>query len=371
MQENLVWSDLIKTPQPQWMLSIFWRTLMFFWIQELNPSIDSPRLPMGMNEVILSLRPDGFSKRKYHIFSISGTEKIGIWDESPFDLSFSPESKQSLPFYEHGIHHGLISLLKDVSKNVEPLIPYDPQFPLLQKIIAKCPVLSYKCKTCSEVVSWIHSFLEKEFREHQISVAPSVVMFLLRYKNRRKETDTEINKKQCFDVMGKALHSLLSSFFHIQEQTTMDPKILLQGLINILERTNCTFENLAEKELECSKEMRSFLLTTLKFVKTKSVQVQHFPRLLVIARESFLSLVQTLPLIDNAFQGSVGHLLLMNFLCFEDSSLTRPPTSKDTVIFYNENGVPFLERPFTPEECGSFNEFHPLLRPSVFDKHLS
>lgn len=367
MKEKLVWSDLCKTPQPQWMLSVFWRVLISFWKQELDPSLDHPRLPLTMEEVVLKLRPDGFFRRKYHIYSLSNSEKIGIWDESPFDISFSTVTKKIIPFYEHGIHHALSSLLKDVGKNMEEIATYDPQFPLVQKVLSKSPVLNYRCRTCSEVVSWIHGFLDSEYRENKISVAPSVVMFLLRYKNKRREASTEINRKQCLDVMEKALHSFLSSFFQIQEQTTMDPILLLQGLIDVLDRKDCTFENLGEKELECSQEMRSFLLTTLKFIKTKSIQVQHFPRLLIIARESFLSLVQTLPIVDQVFEGSVGHLLLMNFLCFEDRALSSPPTTKDSIVFYREDGSMLSERLFSEEECARFTDYHPLLRHSLFD----
>lgn len=364
--ENILWTDLLKIPHPQWMISIFWRTMLLFWRQELNPDLEfSERLPQMMKDVHLSIDPKGFSSRRYHIYTLSESEQIGIWDESPFNLSFPKESISSQPFLEHGYHHSFLNLLKDVENNIKPVLDIDPQYIILLQIIQKAKQrFSISCSNCKEFLMWCHHFLENEYTKHKISVAPSVLVFLLHHKNTRKKI-INTNKQQCYTVLEKALHAFLVSFFPIQEQTIMNPMLLLQGLIQILENHHCTLENLKDTEENCAKDMKSYLFKTLKFLKTKSLQINHFPRFLLVARESFKALLESIPSVEKS-TSSIGHLMLLSFLFFEDRSINSPPTEKDRVLFYNEKGNLVEERYFTEEECSKFIDYHPLLRPSVF-----
>ena len=370
--ETLLWSDVFKIPHPQWILSVFWQSLILFWRHEIDPSLEfspSLRLPHSVSEIECSIHPKGFSSRRYHLFPLSDSDTMGIWDESPFDLSVSSEFRQNPPFVQHGYQHVLSSFLKDVEQHILPLKEKDPQFELLSKIIHKTPLLHQpQCLSCKEILDWCDSFLETEWKKHKVSVAPSVLMFLLQYKNKRrqerKEDETRPDKQQCLDVIEKALHQFLASFFKIQEQTSMDPKILIQGMIDILDEKQCSFGTLEEKEKNCSQDIKSFLLTKLKYIKTKTIEVNHFPRLLIIAREAFSTLTESIQMTQP--KGLIGHLVLMNFLFFEDRPLETPPTEKDLVVFHDFKGGVLSERYFTREECRQFNDYHPLIRPSLF-----
>ena len=102
----------------------------------------------------------------------------------------------------------------------------------------------------------------------------------------------------------------------------------------------------------------------LKFIKTKSLQIQHFPRMLTVAREAFRALLESLPQ-DPYQEGMVGQLMLMSYLFFEDKAIINPPTEKDLVVFHKKDGKT-TERFFSLEECQKFTEYHPLLRHNLF-----
>lgn len=367
--ETITWREACKIPNPKWVSIVFWRVMILFWKSFSWKNADMV-LPQTMDDVLLKIRKDGFLSNYFHMYNINN-EFTGLWDSSPFEVQIS---NQSIPsFIDHGEpRHFMSVFLEDVLKTLRPLRFLHPELNLLCKIIHNSQHLKFNCNTCSAFFSWNRQFLEELLIENNVSVAPSVVLFFLQYRNQelKKIKKEEIHTKDSLKLLKKSLTLFLESFFKIQEQTRLDPIIIARGLVDILIDTNCTLENINETEDSCSRYMKSFLFNRLKFLKTKSIQVKHFPRHLLVAREVFVSVIHyfhnhhTPPEEQTT---DVGQMFLMNFLFSQDECLKHPPTIKDQVLFYDDSIQLSSKRFFSEQETKQFVQYHPLLRSSVFN----
>lgn len=356
IMDILTWKTVIKIPHPEWVLALFWQILVLFWKSEVH-------LPIHLDNIQIQIKPVYFHTRRYHIFRIDEENQVGIWDESPFTFSVSKE-ESAIPFIQHEEYrHNLICLLKEIQKEIEPYQEEIPALNLLNLFISKIPFLNWKCPSCKEFLNWCHLFLEKEFSQSGISIAPSTLLFLLQYKNQEDLVDEELIEELTLDFMETALHPFLESFFKIQEQTTLDPYLIIRQLIDILKQNNCSLENIEETEEECGREMKSYLIKTLKYMKTKDIQILAFPRLLTLAREAFRVHVLSFP--KRKDRVVIGQAILMKDLFFEDRMITNPPTPSDIVVIHDLEGNQ-KERHFTEEECSKIIDYHPILRPGLF-----
>jgi hypothetical protein len=150
--------------------------------------------------------------------------------------------------------------------------------------------------------------------------------------------------------------------------------MIIRPLMKVLDKymSRYTLDQISEFEKECSMDMKSVLFSQLKYVKTQSIQIRRFPRELAIIREVFRTIVRLWkcrPVAPPRYS-SPGMILLMSYLFFEDSI---DPAQEMLLVQYQDQWVlqpknpHYMMRHLTPPEMELLMDYHPLLRPNLFE----
>lgn len=368
-EDTICWSELLKVPFPQWALTIMWQVVVHFWSAEMG---NYKVLPTKISDVKLRVDHNMYNQRRYHIYKLRGEEAVGIWDETPFWVEYN--NNPSFVFLEHGDpKHAFKLFLQSFLLSIGSYVDKYPSLHILYKIIKKLPILQWQCSICNSYNQWAHEFIHEQHLSLNYVIEPSFLILLLSYRNKKlmqEQKPRQLTSYQCknlLEIMTKALTRFFSSFQKIQEQTRTDPILLLKNIIDIVQKYDeCVTEDIPKIEQQCSKEIKCFLYSQLKFLRTKSVHVYNFPRDLLISRD-IIALLKDEWVTNDIVISSPGMFIMMSFLLCNDQALDSSISSSSPIILvkHSENII----RHMTPPELDQIRDYHPLIRPQLFMSH--
>jgi len=380
--EEILWKDAIKIPFPEWIMSVFWQVMTYFWTAEADPSFYCLHaMPRSVGDIRLRVDNKMCDKTRYHLLPMPGDEGSGVLDESPFwiDYAYTSSLDHPVQFLEHGdFRHSYQMFLQSFLRSIRSSYNHHHILRLIHKMISKNLILSWRCGVCKKYKKWSIGYIEEEFLNHGVSVSPTTLLFLLSHGNdalkRGDEGDAESDEaEELIPILEKALHRFFLEFEKIYNQTTMNPTQILAQLIRILHRHTAThgIEDIGRVEAACSRDMKDYLFRQFKFLKTKSIKIGHFPRDMLIAREVFVSIVRSwkskCPDKRCSNASSPGMFLFFYYIVFPDRALEKKIGENDLLVAYRSSVMnPPLIRHLTPPEIKEFPEYHPLLRPNLF-----
>lgn len=375
-QEVIKWDHIINIPDPETTLTILGHIIIHFWRAENNHDYYKTHFfPQKVEDVFLRIDHQLHQKTRYQLYEINNDDHIGIWDETPYHLDFSHSQKKDDNFYfDHGDYkHDFQLFLRSFLKHIKYQTKYYPSLDRLYKILSYFPLLHWKCPVCRLYNDWSRGFTEKLLLEKNLSVAPSSLLFLLTFSNKKiGEIHDELTDQ--LESLNQLLVSALQRFFlhfeKIYEQTSTDPLVILNALIIILEKYTSVYstDQIHEFEQQCTRDMKNYLYDKFKFLRTKSIPIHTFPRDMMIIRDLFGIIVGIWSLSSPTVpDSSPGILMLLYNMLFQDRALLKDlNTVQPLVVIHSlENGLP-LTRHMTPDEINIFTEYHPLLRQTIF-----
>jgi len=377
-EEVIKWSSLIQIPDPETTLTIFLHMIVHYWRAENNKDYYRAHFfPQDVENVLLRIDHNMYQKARYHLYEVNQEDYIGVWDETPYHLDFRPfhERNTNVVYLDHGDYrHDFQLFLRSFLKEIKKYTKYYPSLDRLSKILTHFPLLQWKCPICRLYNDWSREFIESFLLEKNVSIAPSSLLYLLTFSNKKMgELSNALHEQQT--SLNELLVSALSRFFvhfeKIYEQTSVEPIVILDQLITILEKyvSVYTIDQIHEFEHQCAREMKNYLYDQFKFLRTKNIQIHHFPRDMMIIRDVFALLVgiwssSSPPLPD----GSPGILMLLTNILFQDKALSHDlVVAQPLVVFHALEGSTLpLTRHMTPHELQVFTDYHPLLRQTIF-----
>jgi len=382
--DEISFREVIKLPYPEWILSIFWETIISFWKMDIKYNEKLYEIaPHSIDDIRLKIDPQLKEKKRYHVYVLREDEVAGFLNESPFWLDFTPHPDTTFHFLDHGDYrHPYQLFLRSVARTIKLHPTGDKHLKQLYQIIRQNPSYTWKCPVCRVYRKWSMDFIESQFLNHGLSVSPSVLLFLFSYQNKalkedRRDDTTEDEVISMLDIMETALHRFFLEFEKIYSQTSTDPAFILQHFIRILNifMKDKRLDEIEGYEENCVREMKSFLFNQFKFIKTKSINMTQFPRLLMVIREIFTSVVHFWKKTYSTRRppsSSPGVFLLIKYMVFPDRALTHKMTENDLIVVYPDlhTQTPLI-RFLTPPEVEEFCDYHPLLRPFAFSAHPS
>lgn len=374
--ETMMWSEAIKIPSPDSVLAIFWQLMIYFWKAELDDDFYRARaFPISVEEVRLRIDHRFYQRARYHVLEIREGEAAGVWDTTPFSVDFGSFSHAH--FLEHGDYrHAYQLFLRSFLKILRRQALYHPSLLLMKRILMQLPILKWKCPVCKKYNQWSRSFIETQLLEHNLSIAPSTLSYLLTYRNEGLRSGEETVDPDQLDeflpILTETLRRFFTDFEKIYEQTSMDPVHILKNLIDILGKHAQPFammEEIEKYETACSKEMKSYLFYQFKFLKTRSLKISHFPRTMMILREVFTSIMniwrQTVRDEITTNRSSPGTVILLGYLLFRDPVLDTSHDTPILVVYPTSIDRPVI-RAMVPPEIEQLRDYHPVLRPYLF-----
>lgn len=378
--EEILWKDAIKIPFPEWIMSVFWQVMTYFWTAEMDPSFYRLHsMPRSVGDVRLRVDNEMCDKIRYHLLPIPGDEVSGVLDESPFwiDYPYTSSLDHPVQFLEHGdFRHSYQMFLQSFLRSIRSSYTHHHILRLIHKMISKNVILSWRCGVCKKYKKWSIGYIEEEFLNHGVSISPTTLLFLLSHGNDALKQDEDANPdeaKELVPILKTALHRFFLEFEKIYNQTTMDPTQILAQLIHILRRHTAThgIEDIGKIEVACSRDMKDYLFRQFKFLKTKSIKIAYFPRDMLIARDVFVSIVRSwkrqCPDTKCSKASSPGMFLFFYYIVFPDRALEKKIGADDLLVAYGSSILdPPMIRHMTPPEIQQFSEYHPLLRPNLF-----
>lgn len=370
MKEGVIsWGDLIRVGDPETTITLFLHVVAHYWRAEKNGQYYQTHVfPQDVGEVLLRVDHPLYKKIRYHLYEVGGKDMVGVWDETLYHLDFRMDTGGA-GFLDHGDYrHSFQLFLRSFLKTIRTLGKYYPSLDRLCKVLSHFPLLQWKCPVCRLYNDWSRKWMGAFLLEKNVSVAPSSLLCLLTYRNKRVHPAPQDHAHSLEGLLGSALDRFFLHFEKIQEQTCTDPISILQELIVVLEKYTSvyTVDQIHEYEQLCARDMKQCLYNQFKFLRTKDIPIHHFPRDMVIIRDVFSMILglwsaSSPPHLD----GSPGVLLLLHGMLFPDMALHRDRLA-DMVVFHPLEDTPSITRPMTPQEAHVLSEYHPLLRPSVF-----
>jgi len=389
--ERILFSEVIKIPSPETILTIFWQVIIYFWKAERNIRFYREHtLPHSLEEIPLRIDHRFHERARFHVFPMTSEDATGVWDETCYWIDYTGIHNGNLSpdFMEHGDYrHAYQLFLKSFLKTLKKYVRYYPVLQKLQNVLLKMSILKWKCPVCKKYNGWSRDFIDRQILESDLSIAPSTLLFLLNYRNEyRREEDTMMNHGEITDMM-EILQVTLGRFFDhfttIYHQTSINPILILQNLIDILEKhaRGKRVEEIGDFESACAREMKHYIFTQFKYMKTKDVRVSRFPRDLMISRDVFRMMLfswKKKEIMDarTTASSSPGILILLHNLIFDDRalahsrksallSISSPPILVIHPVSHHESSKVSL-RNLTPPEADEMMDYHPILRPLLF-----
>lgn len=374
-EEVIPWSHIIKIPNPETTLTIFLHILVHYWRAENDVEYYKTHFfPHNVESVRLQIDHHMYQKSRYHLYEVNQHDYIGIWDETPFHLNFDLLTKNTESVYldHRDYRHDFQLFLRSFLKEIKKLTKYYASLDRMYKIVSHFSVLDWKCSVCRLYNDWSRDFIETFLLDKNVTIAPSTLLYLLTFSNKRLGVDHEL--KDQYSSFNELLHSALDRFFFhfekIYEQTSIEPIAILEPLITILEKYTSvyTIDQIHEFEHQCARDMKNYLYENLKFLRTKNIHIHHFPRDMMIIRDIFAMIVGIWSTGSSSVpEGSPGILLLLYNMLFPDKALQcNLDVVQPLVVLHSlENGPP-MTRHMTPKEIQVFTDYHPLLRQTLF-----
>jgi len=376
-EEVIKWIDIIKIPDPETTLTIFLHIIVHFWRAENNQEYyNSHFFPQNVEDVYLRIDHQMHKKSRYHLYEVNNNDFIGVWDDTPYhiDLRKTPDQNELFYLDHNDYRHDFQLFLRSFLKNIKNYTKYYPSLDRLHKILAHSPLLQWKCPVCRLYNEWSREFIETFLLEKNVSIAPSSLLYLLTYKNKKIGEPIPNELTNQFVSLNELLISALRRFFinfeKIYEQTSVEPLVILDQLITILEKyvSAYTIDQIHEFEHQCAREMKNYMYEKFKFLRTKEIQINHFPRDMMIIRDIFAMIMGIWATSSHHTpDASPGIIMLLYNMLFQDRALSKNlNTLNPLVVFHSINtNVPMI-RHMTPKEINVFTDYHPLLRQNIF-----
>lgn len=372
MKEGYIsWGDLIRVPDPETTLTLFLHVVVHYWRAENSGRYYQTHIfPQDVESVLLRVDHPLYQKIRYHLYEVGGEDMVGVWDETPYHLDFRRDTG-GVGFLDHGDYrHSFQLFLRSFLKTIRTYGKYYPSLDRLCGVLAHFPLLQWKCHVCRFYNDWSRKWMGAFLLEKKVSVAPSSLLCLLTYRNKKVSPAPQDHSHSLEGLLGSALDRFFLYFEKIQEQTSADPISILQELIVVLEKYTSvyTVDQVHEFEQPCARDMRHCLYDRFKFLRTKDIPIHHFPRDMMIIRDVFSMMMGIWTASSPSLSdGSPGVLMLLHGMLFQDRALVRDPSAA-LVVFHPLEDTPPTTRLMTPLEAHALREHHPLLRPSVFTK---
>lgn len=372
MKEQLItWDGLIRIPDPKTITTIFLHVATHFWRAEGDKDYyQSHFFPQDISDVVLRIDHQLYQKTRYHLYEVGGGDNVGIWDETPYHVEF--KEKDIKPSYlDHGeFRHDFQLFLRSFLKNVGHYSRYYPSLDRMVKIIKNFHLLQWKCSVCHSYNDWSRDVVKTVLSDN-VSIAPSSLLFLLTFKNDKNKQTVEDHQSQALDdLLMIAIHRFFMNFEKIHEQTNTDPLVILENLILILEKYVSVYsaDQVHEFEQECARDMKTYLYNGFKYIKTRPVGIHYFPRDMMIIRDLFPVLMSRWVSMSPppSQDMSPGFLMLFYNMLFEDVVIDHKDMDNVLIVHHPLDGSLSIVRPMTPSEKTKIIDYHPLLRPSLF-----
>lgn len=375
--ESISWINAIKIPSPEWILAVFWQMMIYFWKGEISSDFyKTHQFPHCISHIHLDIDHRFYEKIRYHVFQM-GNESTGIIDESPYWIQYErfKHLDHTILFLEHGDYrHAFQLFIKNFLASIKKYCQYYPSIQRLHKILLKLRIVSWKCRVCRIFQMWNRTFIEEQLIDHDISIAPSSVLFLLSYKNQKLRVMTTIEEEEqsmedLLQILKKCLGRFFKEFECIYETTTIDILTILKNLIDIIEThaSDRNVEDIIDFERVIIREMKDYLYTQFKFIQNLSIN--HFPRDIMIARDVFATIVHQWNRChrDHDRSFSPGMIILLYHLLFNDRALLLKNKEIHIALYPHFGDIRTdIIRSMTPPESEDFLDYHPLLRSFLF-----
>lgn len=352
--ELISWTDAMRI-RPDVIIPVFLQIVVAFWRKENV-------LPRDVNDVMLKMDHSLYNTCRFHLHEMNQDNYIGVWDETPFHVSFHTSKPLGL---DHGDYrHDFQLFLRSFLRETENYDNYYQQVSILRKIVSNFPVLQWKCEVCHAYNKWASGLIQKS--SGHASIIPSLLMCLLVFDNKRCHTEQVWGANQLNPMLQSVIVRFFLNFNQICEQTNTDAQSILEPLIVILEKyaSVYTIDQIHEFEHECARDMKTFLYTEFKYLKTKSIEIHSFPRDMMMARDLFPMLVACWKKQENS-TFSPGILMLLCDVLLEDRFLHKTDNHHVLIVKHKSHDEIQTLRIMTREEEIILKEHHPLLRPSV------
>lgn len=377
-EEFIKWTDIIKIPDPETTLTIFLHIVVHFWRAESDIEYyKAHSFPQNISDVILFIDHNLYEKTRYHLYEINNSDHIGVWDETPYRVENFRSSHMTCSggCLDHGDYrHDFQLFLRSFLKQIKSYTKFYPSLDRLHKILTHFPLLQWKCSVCRMYNEWSREFVETLLLEKNVSISPSSLLFLLTNSNKKLGEIVPDELRTQFRSLNELLTSALRRFFihfhKIYEQTSTEPIVILEQLICILEKYTSAYaiDQIHEFEHQCARDMKNYLYENFKFLRTKEIQIHHFPRDMMIIRDIFAMIVGIWSSSCHDLPGaSPGIIMLLYNVLFKDKALYADLDTLLPLVVFNslDSSVP-ITRHMTPKEINVFTDYHPLLRQTVF-----
>lgn len=377
-EEVIKWSNIIHIPDPETTLTIFLHLIVHYWRAESNKEYYKTNFfPQDVESVLLRVDHQMYQKIRYHLYEVNKEDYIGVWDQTPYHLDFRQihDRNHDTIFLDHGDYrHDFQLFLRSFLKEIKKYVKYYPSLDRLYKILSHFPLMQWKCPVCRLYNDWSREFIETFLLEKNVSIAPSSLLYLLTCSNRKIHEPMPEELKGQYTSLNELLESALGRFFvhfeKVYEQTSVEPVVILDQLIIILEKyaSVYTIDQIHEFEHQCARDMKNHLYDQFKFLRTKNIQIHHFPRDMMIIRDIFAMMVGIWTASSPSEpDSSPGVLMLLYNMLFQDKALGQDlSNAQPLVVFHSlENALP-ITRHMTPKEISVFTDYHPLLRQTIF-----
>lgn len=338
---------------PEIIATIFLHIVAHYWKAEKNSDYYRTNFfPRHVSDVILTSDHSLHNKPRLYLYEIKEKEHVGIWDESIYHVNFAKQTKTCWN-YDNG-QHDFQLFLRSFLASIQPFTPYYPILKDLFTIVSHFPLLGWKCAVCR---NWSKTF---SYQGNEM-----IVRCLLTFRN--KKTTQTISQEQLphfVQIMEKLLARFLSEFKKICEQTSADPIVIMENLIEIVEKytEQYSIDQMDEFDNLCAKDMKNYLYREFKFFQTKNIHMDHLVRDMILSRDIF-SMLTTQWAEHPSSLSSAGILMMLCLSHFRDAVLDEEFLNTEPhVVIVSQS----IRRPMTEQEKMDLVHYHPLLRHALF-----
>ena len=377
-RELIAWADVMKIPSPETILVVLWQIIIYFWKAELDPEFyRNNSFPHNVSDILLHIDHSMYQKIRYHVYTLNNQETTGVWDVSPYWVDFTTIQSNKSKYLDHGDYrHPFQLFLRSFLRSIRKYTKFHPSLERVSNIISKLPLLHWKCPVCKKYDEWSHNFIETALLESGVSISSSTFLYLISYKNNKiyEKDEERVETQQCkelIDILHRALLRFFNEFQKIYEQTSTDPTLILKNLIEILEEYTdiYTIDQIHEFEQSCSKKMKSYLYNEFKFMKTKTIGINNFPRDMIVIRDIFPMIIRDWCVeTDSSATSSPCVLMLCSYILFKDPALESKLTTSEPLVVFQPFSTTENKtiRHMTPSEIDNLVDYHPLIRSNFF-----
>lgn len=372
-EEFITWDELIRIPDPDAILTILLHVVAHFWRAEGDKDYYQSHLfPQDVSNVVLRIDHQMYKKPRYHLYEVGGGDNVGIWDDTPYHVEFREKEQKSFHLNHGELRHDFQLFLRSFLKHVKNHSKYYPSLDRMIKIIENFRLLQWKCSICQCYNEWSRDVIKTILKDN-VPIAPASLLFLLTFKNNNNKQNMMDHQSQALDdLLMVALRRFFMNFEKIQEQTSADPLVILENFILILEKylSIYTIDQIHEFEQECARDIKTYLYREFKYIKTRLIEIHYLPRDMMIIRDLFPMLISRWTSLSDApsHDMSPGFLMLFYNMLFEDKVIHHKKMDNVMIVYHPLDGSLSIVRPMTFSEQKEIADYHPLLRPFLFQK---